>query len=231
MSIAIMSLQFVVFFRSKFLDYKKYANDLNELFESKESSITENPYFVGLPDDYPLFSIATGTGISVNISVQNTSFVYAPSNPNADYDAEINKFSEILVKYVTKFIGKNELCTRVGYVNNSIFEFDNPDAIVRESFFKEPFYSDATELFISFNQKEMFFDFQINKLTRIQSQEIEKKEIETNSFKKVSALIVTHDINTHGLHENLPSEFIIKLIEFSNAKFASEKVEGSIYGN
>ena len=224
MKINLEALQFSISFRTKFIDYDEYSRNIVELlFNDVHNDIVKYPYFDGLPEEFPMFSITAKNGYTINISKRKTDIVYraAENIGKEKYDVTVNSFSNITEKYVKKFINTTNICSKIEFLNASFINEDQPDNFIREKFCSKEFYSDAIDISLSYNRKENFLEYILDKTSKIKSRTTQNKD---------KQVFIVNKIDTHGLHENISADFICKFIDEISKRFSHNDMLSSIKG-
>jgi len=222
----ISSLQFAIFYRSYFLDYKKYARELCELFLEDTPEINDVKNIDSAPCDYILYALEDKSNYKISITKQRTDLLYMPKEKIPLHDEYIDIFVNKVKSCVEKFITPTNLCSRIGFINSSYLSIEEPNAHVVDHFYKDEFNKNATDINMSFNIRDNFKDFEVNKVFSL----IAIKNQQQDDSMLSNIVSVNYDINTRGMKESMPQKFIFDFIDNYSKEFTKEHMESMTYG-
>ena len=141
MDIKLTQLFFAFFLRTEFVDIADTEKEIRKLvygFDKANKQTFPNIQFPqGVPTpNLPLFSLVFN---QQTITVHKDKIEYSLNGiyDDKDYDDCIGFFAATVKPIVSFCTSEDNICSRVGIVNNTFIVTDNQDDLIKKSFFKE----------------------------------------------------------------------------------------------
>ena len=191
MDIKLTQLFFAFFLRTEFVDIADTEKEIRKLvygFDKANKQTFPNiqfPQRVPTPN-LPLFSLVFN---QQTITVHKDKIEYSLNGiyDDKDYDDCIGFFAATVKPIVSFCTSEDNICSRVGIVNNTFIVTDNQDDLIKKSFFKENI-SNINNITLSYIRYNKYEDINIVELNSI-SQGI------LNTKPSQNGILIIRDIN------------------------------------
>ena len=225
MSISLTKLLIAFFQRTTYLDISQVENYITTNIQAFKSH-NKNRFPIIPNMNLP------GTPVSQIISTISPSIITIYNNRidfiiNGIFSEE--KYSDCLTAFITisklfsKLVASNEnICGRIGIVNESFLPTENPQSVIKNKFIKETSLIDATNILINYTDNLKFKYFDVNQVDTIQAGTL-------NTIPLQSGIILQRDINIKEMQVSISSHDVEAFIDFAGNKITKDIMFGVIY--
>lgn len=126
-------------------------------------------------------------------------------------------------KLLSRLVASNEnICGRIGIVNESFVSTETPQMLIRKRFIKENSLVDATNILINYTDIINFKHIDVNQVNIIQAGTL-------NTTPKQKGIILQRDINIKKMQVSISSHEIEAFIDFAGNKITKDSMLGVVH--
>ena len=225
MDIKLTNLFIVFFQRTNYIDISAVVDfitkNIDEVKKCKENQFTAPP-------------INLDTLPKVQLISESTPFYVTIFNNKIEFSAtgifEKNQYTEICTSFLavsktfSKLVASKEnICGRIGIVNDSFIIEEKPADLILNSFIKDSTIQKPSTIYINYTNQEKMGNIDINIINTIQQGVL-------NTEPKRTGIIVHRDVNIKNMQSSIKSGEIEKFITFAGRKITEKEMAGILHG-
>jgi len=220
MEMKLIKLLVVFFQRTKFLDLNStknaIVNTIDIFSDSKEEILQPPPQFQSfqIPEEYkPIQITSNANPYALSIIQDKLDFFTTPIFEPSNYDGEVEKFIHYSRLISSIVASEDNICGRIGIVNQSFIPNNSPDMVINKKYFRGTIPTKSINININFNEQIELNGLCINKIDTIQPGTLKP----SNKY----GIILQRDFNIDKTHAKLDAEMITDF--FDAAKTCMQK--------
>lgn len=220
------NLILVFFQRTNFINFQdigKYIEENVDPFKSFEGKIEviNNPPFP--IEQFPKLQIKSNTN-NFNLTIYNDriDLVFNEVCDNNEYDNKIDQFIDAGKQLSSLVASKENLCGRIGIVNDSIFLTSDPNNLILNKFILPSSIKNPTQLILSYTILKNITNFNSNIITTLQPGELK-------NINNGSGVVIRRDINIKDIQLSIKPEKIVNYLKEVKKLISYKSMESLIY--
>lgn len=217
--IKLTRLLLAFFQRTNFIDISKVINYIEENIVEFKDCKKEQQLISPVPfEQFPRMQL-TSEKLNFSITIYNDR-IDLQSNGIFDvarYDQEINSFLSTGKKLLKLVSSKENICGRIGIVNDSFIVYQKPTIIIADSFIIPDAQKGLTQLYISYTKSIKIGRFDSNLIDTIQPGELNSSPVKTG-------VMLRRDVNIKEIQLSISVKDLDNYIEHAKSKISKSSM-------